>query len=64
VSIALFHRITIWTALAGAMAYTLWAVLQPDWLGVVGGLAATAVIGAYLRNLRARLDLKLGGDGR
>jgi len=68
VSIALFHRITIWTALAGAIAYTVWAVLQPDWPGALGGrhggLAATAVIGAYLRNLRARLDRKLGPDGR
>jgi hypothetical protein len=63
VSISLFHRITIWTALAGAIAYTVWAVLQPDWFGVLGGVAATAVIGAYLRNLRARLDMKLG-DGR
>jgi len=64
VSIALFHRITIWTALAGAIAFTLWAVLQPDWAGALGGLAATAAIGAYLRNLRARLDRKLGPDGR
>jgi hypothetical protein len=63
VSISLFHRITIWTALAGAIAYTVWAVLQPDWLGVLGGVAATAAIGAYLRNLRARLEVKLG-DGR
>ena len=63
-SIALFHRITIWTALAGAIAYTVWAVLQPDWPGALGGLAAIAVIGAYLRNLRARLDRKLGPDGR
>jgi hypothetical protein len=64
VSISLVHRITIGTALAGALAYTVWAVLQPDWLAALGGVAATAVIGAYLRNLRARLDQKLGPDGR
>ena len=63
-SIALVHRITIGTALAGAIAYTVWAVVQPDWLGVLGGVAATAAIGAYMRNLRARLDQKLGPDGR
>ena len=63
-SIALVHRITIGTALAGAIAYTVWAVLQPDWPAAVGGVAATVAIGAYLRNLRARLDQKLGPDGR
>ena len=63
-SISTFHRLTIWTALAGAVAYTIWAVVQPDWPAAIGGVVATAVIGAYLRNLRARLDLKLGPDGR
>jgi hypothetical protein len=64
VSISTFHRLTIWTAFAGAVAFTIWAVVQPDWPAMLGGVAATAVIGAYLRNLRARLDLKLGPDGR
>ena len=63
-SISLVHRITIGTALAGAIAYTVWAVVQPDWLAALGGVAATATIGAYLRNLRARLDQKLWPDGR
>ena len=61
--IALVHRITIFTALAGALAYTVWAVFQPNWPAAAGGLLATAVIVAYLRNLRARLDRKLGGGG-
>ena len=61
-SIALVHRITIGTALAGAIAYTAWALYQPNFVAAAGGLVATAVIGAYLRNLRARLDRKLGPD--
>jgi len=63
VSIALVHRITIGTALAGALAYTAWALYQPNVTAAAGGLLATVVIGAYLRNLRARLDQKLGGGG-
>ena len=63
-SISLVHRITIGTALAGAIAYTVWALVQPDWLAALGGVAATVAIGAYLRNLRARLARKLGPDGR
>ena len=59
-SIALVHRITIGTALAGALAYTAWALYQPNVPAAVGGVVATVVIGAYLRNLRARLDQKLG----
>ncbi len=59
-SIALVHRITIGTALAGALAYTVWALYQPNFPAAVGGVVATVVIGAYLRNLRARLDQKLG----
>jgi len=61
VSIALVHRITIVTALAGALAFTAWALYQPDLTAAAGGLLAAVVIGAYLRNLRARLDRKLGG---
>jgi hypothetical protein len=64
VPIALVHRITIFTALAGALAYTAWALWQPDLRAAAGGLVATAVIAAYLRNLRARLDRKLGSGDR
>ena len=53
------HRITIVTALLGAVAYTAWAIGQGETAGAIGGLAATAVIGLYLRNLRARLAAKL-----
>ncbi len=63
-SIALVHRITIAAALAGALAFTAWALWQPDLPAAAGGIVATAVIGAYLRNLRARLDEKLGGGDR
>ena len=61
-SIALVHRITIATALAGALAFTAWALYQPDFLAATGGVLATLAIAAYLRNLRARLDQKLGSD--
>lgn len=60
--VALFHRITIGTALLGAVAFTVWALYQPNLPAVAGGLVATVAIGAYLRNLRARLDRKLGRD--
>jgi hypothetical protein len=58
--VAVVHRITIATALLGALAFTVWAAYQPNVPAVVGGLLATVAIGAYLRNLRARLDRKLG----
>jgi hypothetical protein len=60
--VAVVHRITIATALAGALAYATWAAYQPNMLAMTAGLAAAAVIGAYLRNLRARLDRKLSPD--
>lgn len=60
--VALVHRITIATALAGALAYALWAALQPNWLAAAGGLAVAVLIAAYLRNLRDRLDRKLDPD--
>jgi len=61
--VAVVHRITIVTALLGALAYTAWAVSDGSAAGVVAGLAATAVIWLYLRNLRARLDAKLTPGG-
>jgi ABC-type nitrate/sulfonate/bicarbonate transport system permease component len=60
--VAVVHRITIATALAGALAYATWAASQRNWLATAAGVAAAIAIGAYLRNLRARLDRKLGGD--
>jgi ABC-type nitrate/sulfonate/bicarbonate transport system permease component len=57
--VAVLHRVTIVTALLGAIAYTAWAATQGSALGVVAGLAVSAGIWAYLRNLRARLDAKL-----
>lgn len=58
--VAVVHRITIATALAGALAYAAWAAVHGKWLAMAAGVAAAVVIGAYLRNLRARLDRKLG----
>jgi hypothetical protein len=57
------HRVTIATALAGALAFAAWAAFQPNWPATAGGLAAAVLIGAYLRNLRARLDRKLAPGG-
>jgi uncharacterized membrane protein len=54
------HRITIVTAFLGALVYLAFEVRQL-WSGtgsalrVVLALAATAALGLYLRNLRARL---------
>ena len=59
--VAVVHRITIATALAGALAYAAWAASERSWLDVAMGVLAAIAIGAYLRNLRARLDRKLGG---
>jgi hypothetical protein len=56
------HRITIATALAGAIAYAIWAASRRNWLATAAGVAGAVVIGAYLRNLRARLDRKLTRD--
>jgi hypothetical protein len=53
------HRVTITTALVGALAFTAWAATQRNLAAVAGGLAAAVVVGLYLRNLRARLDEKL-----
>lgn len=53
------HRVTITTAFVGALAFTAWAAAQRNLAAVVGGLAATLVVGLYLWNLRARLDAKL-----
>lgn len=53
------HRVTITTALLGALAFTAWAVVQRNPMAVLGGLVASAVVGLYLRNLRTRLDAKL-----
>ena len=64
--VAVVHRITIVTALLGALAYAAWelngALTEGDVLaGVRAGLAllVSAGIGLYLRNLRTRLDAKL-----
>ena len=64
--VAVVHRLTIVTALLGALAYAAWelhgAFTTGDWLA--GARAALALvvsvgIGVYLRNLRTRLDAKL-----
>ncbi len=57
------HRITIATAFAGALAYAAWGVWESNVLAVAMGLVAAVAIGAYLRNLRARLDRKLRPGG-
>jgi hypothetical protein len=64
--VAVVHRLTIVTALLGALAYAAWelhgAVTDGDWLAGVRGALALLVsvgIGLYLRNLRSRLDAKL-----
>ena len=56
------HRITIATALAGAVAYAVWAASQRNWLATAAGVAGVVVIAVYMRNLRARLDRKLTRD--
>lgn len=62
--IALVHRITIGTALAGALAYAVWAAYQPNLLAAAAGVAVAAALGAYLWNARARLARKLTADDR
>lgn len=57
--IAIVHRVTIVTALLGAMAFTVWAAVERRLGAGVGGLAATIAVGFYLRGLRGRLDEKL-----
>ena len=62
--VAVVHRITIATALVGALAYALWALYQPDPLAAAAGLAVAVALAVYLWNARARLARKLtGGDG-
>jgi hypothetical protein len=68
--LAIVHRITIWTALCGALAYLAWEVsrLAAGWDGAgalrtVLALVATVGIAVYLRSLRglaARLTPKSG----
>jgi len=60
------HRITIWTAFLGALAYLAFEVKQivdgaPDAsiVRVAAALAAVVAIAAYLKHLRARLTDKL-----
>jgi len=60
--VAVVHRITIATALAGAVAYAVWAASQRNWLATAAGVAGVVMIAAYMRNLRARLDRKLTRD--
>jgi len=60
--VAVVHRITIATALAGAVAYAVWAASQRNWLATAAGVAGVVVIAVYMRNLRARLDRKLTRD--
>ena len=62
--VALVHRITIVTALLGALAYTVWAAVERRPVGIAAGLVASAAIAIYLRNLRARLDAKLKPGAR
>ena len=58
------HRITIWTAFLGALAYLAFEVNQlvagaGSALAVLLALAAVLALGVYLRSLRARLAAKL-----
>jgi hypothetical protein len=58
------HRITIWTAFLGALAYLAFEVNQllagaGSLLAVLLALAAVLALGAYLRSLRTRLAAKL-----
>jgi hypothetical protein len=60
------HRITIFTAFLGALAYLVWELNQlfrggEALAGLRAILAAVVVValGFYLRNLGARLDAKL-----
>lgn len=63
------HRLTIGTALAGAIVYTGWELrrfLRGETDGLWWGLLAAAAavgIGVYFRSLR-RLGAKLSGEGR
>jgi len=63
------HRITIVTALLGALAYLAFEAHQlavgtgGSVLRVVLALAATVAIAIYLRHLRARLAAKLTPSG-
>lgn len=63
------HRITIVTALLGALAYLAFEVHQRVFgtggsvLRVLLALAATVAIAVYLRRLRARLAVKLTPTG-
>jgi hypothetical protein len=63
------HRITIVTALLGALAYLAFEVKHlidgpgGSILRVLLALAATMAIGVYLRSLRARLAAKLTPQG-
>ena len=62
--VAIVHRITIATALVGALAYALWAAYQPNLLAAAVGLGVAVALAVYLWNARARLARKLtGGDG-
>lgn len=64
------HRITIWTAFLGAIAYLAFSANQlaqgvesASVLQLVLALAATIAIGAYLRSLKSRLADKLTPHG-
>jgi len=59
------HRITIITALLGALAYLVWEINDVLTTGTAAAVARcvaaafVVALGLYLRNLRARLDAKL-----
>ena len=64
--VAIVHRVTVVTALLGALAYAVWelrgALTDGGTLaGVRAGIALMVSVGIwmYLRNLRTRLDTKL-----
>jgi hypothetical protein len=63
--VAVVHRITIGTALAGALAYAIWAAYQPNLPAAAMGVAVAVALAVYLWNARARLARKLtaGDDG-
>jgi len=64
--IAPVHRITIWTAFLGALAYLAFEAAQiargaesASWLRAVAAALGVIAIGAYLRNLGSRLNERL-----
>jgi hypothetical protein len=69
--LAIVHRLTIWTALCGALAYVMWEATQLaagwHWVGAaraVLALMATVGIAVYLRSLRGLAARLTPGNDR